>query len=121
MPEELIKSYLIRVKILPLRGRNAPSLFPPELCFFLTEHQIGCYCCWQRKCLHELAVGPVGLIMEGSKMGFAKNQKGAALGAVAVLVFFTASCATKKWVQTKIAEPMEAKVGKVDKKVDTNK
>jgi OmpA-OmpF porin, OOP family len=54
-------------------------------------------------------------------MGFAKNQKGAALGAMAVLVFFTTSCATKKWVQTKVVEPMETKVGGVNKKVDTNK
>src|SRR5439155_2003593 len=59
--------------------------------------------------------------MEGSNMGFAKNQKGAALGAMAVLVFFTTSCATKKWVQTKVVEPMETKVGGVNKKVDTNK
>jgi len=54
-------------------------------------------------------------------MGFAKNEKGAALGAVAVLVLFTGGCATKKWVQTKVVQPMETKVGGVDKKVDQNK
>ena len=54
-------------------------------------------------------------------MGFPKHLKGAALAVVAVLVFFTMGCATKKWVQTKVMPPMETKVSNVDKKVDKNK
>jgi OmpA-OmpF porin, OOP family len=54
-------------------------------------------------------------------MGFAKHLRAATLGVLPVLVFFTAGCATKKWVQTSVVEPMETKMGKVDKKVDQNK
>src|SRR5437870_3539519 len=58
---------------------------------------------------------------EVSNMGFPKRSREVALGSLAVAVFFTAGCATKKWVQTEVVQPMETKVGGVDKKVDQNK
>jgi len=54
-------------------------------------------------------------------MGFPKHSREAALGSLALAVFLTAGCATKKWVQTEVVQPMETKVGGVDKKVDQNK
>jgi len=54
-------------------------------------------------------------------MGFPKRSREVALGSLAVIVFFTVGCATKKWVQTEVVQPMETKVGGVDKKVDQNK
>jgi hypothetical protein len=56
-----------------------------------------------------------------SNMGFPKRSREAALGSLAVIVFFTAGCVTKKWVQTEVVQPMETKIGGVDKKVDQNK
>jgi len=40
--------------------------------------------------------------------------------AVALLALFTASCATKKYVQTKVVAPLEAKITGVNKKADDN-
>lgn len=40
------------------------------------------------------------------------------LGAAIVLTMMTSGCATKKYVQTRVIEPLEAKIGNVDKKVD---
>lgn len=43
-----------------------------------------------------------------------------ALGAVILLVFLAPGCATKKYVQTKVFQPLEAKITGVDKKTDAN-
>lgn len=51
----------------------------------------------------------------------AKYSREVALGAVAVSIFLTAGCATKKWIRTEVVPPMETKVGNVDKKVDQNR
>ena len=40
--------------------------------------------------------------------------------AVGLVALFTASCATKKYVQTKVLQPLEAKISGVDKKTDEN-
>jgi len=43
-----------------------------------------------------------------------------AVAAVFILTLFSAGCATKKWVQTKVVQPMDAKIHGVDQKTDQN-
>ena len=47
------------------------------------------------------------------------RSKPAVLGTAVMLVLGASGCATKKWVQTKVVEPMDAKIHGVDQKVDT--
>ncbi|HEV2494170.1 MAG TPA: OmpA family protein [Terriglobia bacterium] len=48
------------------------------------------------------------------------SERLTALGAVILLVFLAPGCATKKYVQTKVFQPLEAKITGVDKKTDAN-
>lgn len=41
-----------------------------------------------------------------------------AMGASVALILASAGCATKKWVQTKVVQPMETKIHNVDQKTD---
>lgn len=43
-----------------------------------------------------------------------------ALGAVSLLILLAPGCATKKWVQAKVVQPLETKISGVDKKSDEN-
>lgn len=43
-----------------------------------------------------------------------------ALGSATLLILLSTGCATKKWVQTKVVEPMDARIHGVDKKTDQN-
>ena len=58
--------------------------------------------------------------MNISGLNVFERSRAAALGAVTLLVFFLPACATKKYVQTKVFEPLEAKITGVDKKADAN-
>jgi len=52
---------------------------------------------------------------------FNLNQRSfTALGAVILLSVLAPGCATKKWVQTKVMQPLETKITGVDKKTDEN-
>jgi OmpA-OmpF porin, OOP family len=50
-----------------------------------------------------------------------KPSTESSLGAIVVLTILTASCATKKWVRNNFAEPMDARINALDKKVSGNK
>jgi len=47
------------------------------------------------------------------------NTRVAVQGTAVVLVLSVTGCATKKWVQTKVVEPMDTKIHGLDQKVDT--
>ncbi len=49
-----------------------------------------------------------------------KSTRASAFVAVGLVALFTASCATKKYVQTKVLQPLEAKISGVDKKTEEN-
>ena len=49
-----------------------------------------------------------------------KSTRASAFLAVGLVALFTASCATKKYVQTKVLQPLEAKISGVDKKTEEN-
>ena len=49
-----------------------------------------------------------------------KSTRASAFLAVGLAALFSASCATKKYVQTKVVRPLEAKISGVDKKTDEN-
>src|SRR5215831_19219273 len=54
-------------------------------------------------------------------MRLLKSSSGASLGAIVMLVIGTAGCATKNWVRNNFAQPMEARINTLDKKIDENK
>src|SRR5256885_13414146 len=49
-----------------------------------------------------------------------KSTRASAFLAVGLAALFSASCATKKYVQTKVIQPLEAKISGEDKKTDEN-
>jgi len=49
-----------------------------------------------------------------------KSTRASAFLAVSLVALFSAGCATKKYVQTKVIQPLEAKISGVDKKTDAN-
>ena len=49
-----------------------------------------------------------------------KSTRASAFLAVGLVALFSASCATKKYVQTKVLQPLEAKISGVDKKTEEN-
>lgn len=49
-----------------------------------------------------------------------KRTRAVALGAAILMALFLPACATKKYVQTKIYDPLEARIKGVDKKTDAN-
>src|SRR5437762_5853461 len=49
-----------------------------------------------------------------------RSPRASSVLAVGLVALFTASCATKKYVQTKVIQPLEAKISGVDKKTDEN-
>ncbi len=58
--------------------------------------------------------------MDTSKFNLTEHRSLTALGAVVLLTFLAPGCATKKWVQTKVVQPLETKITGVDKKADEN-
>jgi len=58
--------------------------------------------------------------MNTLKFNLTEHRNLAALGAVILLTFLAPGCATKKWVQTKVMQPLETKITGVNKKADEN-